>query len=408
MRRQWLKRAALALAPFWPGLGIAATATGAPVGSVREVALPEVQRVDAATDGGWLARDRAGRLWRVADTGGTTLVADGVDPTAELAQGHGRIAVRGLDGRLWVHDAAQPQTPPGRSDAQLAPHAGLCILPLAVIGVVEQAGRSVLARFEPDARGQWQVVARSREAVLPDAVPIIVDLDKRGDGGHIAVLAGPDGQRYPHAVLGDGIEATRVLWLERHSLEPLRSLQVDAPAVFEDRLLRPWRLPDGRQGLVTVQSGRLGAQLVVIAASPLAPARLELAASGPAIGTRNRWLSPASVAAEGGDLWAVHTPHIGGVLHRYRLEGTTLTPERVVAGLTNHRLGARDLDITARIGRWLWLPAQDWQRTRLVDVTTLALVDGPTASAPIAQCVASRQRGSAAVLSGSRLTLLLA
>jgi hypothetical protein len=36
----------------------------------------------------------------------------------------------------------------------LAPHGGLCVLPLAIIAVVEQAGSHVLARFEADARGQ--------------------------------------------------------------------------------------------------------------------------------------------------------------------------------------------------------------------------------------------------------------
>ncbi len=204
-------------------------------GTFREVSLRDVQRVDAASDEGWLARDIAGRLWHVAHDGRTRLVGERIDPVGMLAVGHGRIAGRGLDGRLWVHETAQPGKPgasPRRSTALLAPHSGLCILPLAVIAVVEQAGKHVLARFEADALGQWQVVARSRDAVLPDAVPIVVDLDGRGDGGHIAVLAGPDARRYPHAVLGDDIEATEVLWLERHSLEPLRSLRLDAPHVW--------------------------------------------------------------------------------------------------------------------------------------------------------------------------------
>lgn len=239
-------------------------------------------------------------------------MADGFAPTGALATGHGRVAGLGLDGRLWVHDTTRPTAPPTRSEVTLALQGGLCVLPLAIIAVVEQAGSHVLARFEADPRGLWQVVARSRDPVLPDAVPVAVDLDGRHGGAHIAVLAGPDAKRYPHAVLGDDIEATRVLWLERHSLAPLRSLHLDGPAVFEDRLLRPWALPNGRTGLVTMQSGPLGAQLVVVAASQNETSRLEIAAAGPAIGTRNRWLSPVSVAPEDGEIWAVHTPHIGG------------------------------------------------------------------------------------------------
>lgn len=354
-----------------------ASANANAAGTFREVLLRDVQRIDAAADEGWLARDRAGRLWHVAEDGRTRQIGEGIDPSGLLAVGHGRIAGRGLDGRLWVHQTPQPGKPgaaPQRSSERLAPHSGLCILPLAVIAVVEHAGSHVLARFEVDALGQWQVVARSRAAVLPDAVPIVADLDGRGDGGHIAVLAGPDARRYRHAVLGDDIEAIELIWLERHSLEPLRSLRLDAPHVFEDRVLRPWRLPGGRMGLVTVRSGALGAQLVVVAASPRDASRLEMAAAGPPIGTRHRWLSPASVEPDAGVIWAVHTPHIGGVLHRYHAERAVLIAERVASALSNHRLGDRELDISARVGRWLVLPAQDGRSTQRVDVTSLAVV----------------------------------
>jgi len=373
-------------------------AAGKAVGRLRDVALRDVRRVDPAEDGGWWARDGAGRLWHIGQSGDTDLVAEGLHPAGTLAVGHGRVAGRGLDGRLWVLDTHSPQAGPTRSEAQLAPHGGLCMLPLAVIAVVEQAGDPILARFEAGAGGRWQVVARSREPVLPDAEPVVVDLDGRHGGAHIAVLAGPDAQRYPHAVLGDGIEATRVVWLERHSLDPLRSLRLGAPEVFEDRQLRPWRLPDGRTGLVTVRSGPSGAQLAVVAASRSDPAALEVAASGPAIGTRNRWLSPASVGPDDAQIWTVHTPHIGGVLHRYRHQGGTLVSEVVVTGFTNHRLGARDLDVSARVGPWLLLSMQDWRSARSVDTQSASIADVPAARSPIQQWVASMNRRSAALL----------
>lgn len=253
--------------------------------------------------------------------------------------------------------------------------------------------------------GRWLAVARSREAVLPDAVPVVVDLDGHSDGGHIAVLAGPDAQRYPHAVLGDDIEATRVIWLERHSLEPLRALDLDAPHVFEDRYLRPWRLPDGRTGLVTVRSGPSGAQMAVLAASRNAASTLEIAFTGSAIGTRNRWLSPASVTPDGEALWAVHTPHIGGVLHRYRPQGAALVSERVATGVSNHRLGARDLDVSARAGPWLLLPAQDWHQARALNTVTSLVVPVRLPQGPLRQWVGSQSRRSALMLAESSLAI---
>lgn len=380
-------------------------AAGKAMGRLREVALRDVRRVDPAEDGGWWARDGAGQLSHIGQGGAAEVVAAGLDPTGPLAVGHGRVAGRGLDGRLWVLDIHKPQAAPSRSEQQLAPHGGLCMLSLAVVGVVEEAGNHVLARFEAGVDSRWRIVARSREPVLPDAEPVIVDLDGRHGGAHVAVLAGPDAQRYPHAVLGDGIEATRVVWLERHRLDPLRSLQLGAPEVFEDRRLRPWRLPDGRTGLVTVRSGASGAQLAVVAASRSEAAALEVATTGPAIGTRNRWLSPASVGPDDAQIWAVHTPHLGGVLHRYRHEGGTLVSEVVSAGLTNHRLGARDLDVSARVGPWLLLPTQNWRGARGVDTTSGLITDALAAQPAIRQWVASIHHHSAALLTEAGVTI---
>lgn len=402
-RRRLLRAALTALA--WTGLGPAAAAATGTAGRLRPVALPDVRRVDAAADGGWWARDGVGGLWQISPDGRAAQVGSGLAATGMLASGHGRVAGLGLDGRLWVQDTNRPAAAPGRSTVPLVPHAGLCVLPLAIIAVVEQAGRPLLARLEPDARGLWQVVAHSSEPVLPDAVPIAVDLDGRQGGAHIAVLAGPDAQRYRHGVLGDAVEATRVLWLERHSLAPLRTLQLGAPAVFEDRLLRPWALPDGRTGLVVVQAGPLGAQLVVLAAATDAPAALVVAAAGPPIGTRHRWLSPASVVAAGGDLWAVHTPHIGGVLHRYRLQGAALLAEPVASGLSNHRLGERDLDVSARVGPWLLLPVQDGRRGAALHTASGALSDATAVGAPIQQWVAAADGRSALLRTDTSLAI---
>ncbi|MBK6471781.1 MAG: hypothetical protein IPF94_13980 [Betaproteobacteria bacterium] len=400
-RRRMLTRISAALVTM--GLGKATAST--PSGGLKSVQIRDVARIDAAGGDGWLARDHSGRLWQVLEDGSTRLLGEGLAAEGALNARHGRIAGRSIDGHLWVRSDAAASAGAERSSARLAPHGGLCVLPLAVIGLIEQEGLTRLARFEPDARNRWQVVAQSTDAVLPDAVPVVADLDGRDDGGHVAVLAGPDRNRYPHAVLGDDVEATRVLWLDRHSLQPLRTLRLDEPEVLEDRHLRPWRLPDGRQGLVTVRSGPSGAQLAVIAASLHAGSALEIAAAGPYIGTRNRWLSPASVEPRGAELWAVHTPHIGGVLHRYRATGAGLTAEPVASGLTNHRLGARDLDVTALMGRLLLLPSQNWQQVRVVDLETKAIVSTFQADEPVLQLVTAPNGRAVAMLTMSGLSI---
>ncbi len=367
--------------------------------------LRDVARIDAAGRDGWLARDLTGRLWQVLEDGPPRLRGEGLAPEGSLDVSHGRIAGRGLDGRLWVQDDDTSSSGHQRSSVLLAPHGGLCGLPLALIGLIEDQGRTLVARFEADAQGRWQVVARSSEAVVPDAMPVVVDLEGRGGGGAIAVLAGPDRHRYPHAVLGDDVEATRVLWLDRRSLKPLSTLLLDEPEVFEDRQLRPWRLPDGRPGLVTVRSGPQGAQLAVLAASAREPAALEIAAAGPFIGTRNRWLSPASVEPAGSELWAVHTPHIGGVLHRYRTTGNGLAAQRMATGLSNHRLGSRDLDITTRLGRRLLLPSQNGQQVRTVDLDTAAVIASFDTDGPVLQLVAAPSGRAVAVLTQTGLSI---
>jgi hypothetical protein len=302
------------------------------------------------TDEALLAVGVHGDLWRHqldVPIANWTRLADALDPQSPLAAAHGRIGARGARGELVMVEAGKVT----RSAAQLSRHAGLLVLPAGVIAVVRGGGDAFVARFEPTG-GRWTEVARSREPVLPDAQPAQFDPRGRGDdtGGHVAILAGPDAQRYGHAVLGDGIEATRVLWLERHALTAMAALTLPAPHVFEDRMLRPIAFRDGR-ALLTVRAGPQGAQLVL-----LAPAGIErplvIVAAGPPIGTTHRWMAPVG----GDDLLAVHMPHIAGRLHRYRIEGDRLFPEHLVDGVSNHALGSRDLDTSVHLGDVLALP----------------------------------------------------
>ena len=311
---------------------------------------------------GLLGSGPSGALWALSLTGAASRrLALGIDPASPLATGHGRVVARAADGAPWVWDGDREHR---SAPSRLAPHAGLLSLPLAVIGVSADAGAQHVVHLEPDSGRTWSVVVRSADPVLPDARPMQVDLDGRGDGGHVAVLAGPDAQRYDHGVLGDAVEATRLLWLERHSLQPLRELALPAPLVFEDIAPRAVALARGA-GLLTVRSRPSGAQLVLVTANGANNGRLQVAAAGDTLGQRHRWLAPTS---DGERLLAVHTPHIGGVLHEYRLQGDRLLGRAVARGVSTHRSGTRELDLAVWLGSKLVLPSQDGSSLHVLDL----------------------------------------
>ncbi len=353
------RRKLLALAA---GVGVSARAPAAAGSGWTLRSFPAAERLRQIRTGGpsgLLAVGASGRLWALSTRGAAaTGLAEGLDPDTPLALGHGRVAARHADGGLWVWQGGQVQRSPPQ---MLAPQAGLLVLPLAVIGVA--AGNHQVLRLEPAADSAWAVVARSKQAVLPDARPLQLDLDRRGDGGHLVLLGGADRQRYPHGVLGDAVEATRLLWLERHSLELLRELVLPPPYVLEDIAPRPVRLGPGH-ALLTVRSGPQGGQLGLVAASATQPGQLQWAALGEPLGTANRWMAPTT---DGARLLAVHTPHIGGVLHEYRQDGSRLIGRAVAQGVSTHRIGSRELDLAVWLGPRLVLPQQNGLGLRVLD-----------------------------------------
>lgn len=335
------------------------------------MSTPEaLNRIQAGGPTGLLGVGPTGQLWALSTSGkAAQRLAGGLDPFTRIATGHGRLAARGADGGLWVWEDGRASM---LASASLAADAGLLVLPQAVVAVVHDASadppgaRQHLVRFEPGPGPTWRATARSTEALLPDARPVLVDLDDRGDGGHIAVLAGPDDRRYRHGVLGDAVEATRVLWLERHGLQALRSFTLAAPHVFEDIELRPVRVPDarGKMGLLTVRSGPEGGQLALLTADPQQPERLRLAALGDAVGGFHRWLAPTT---QGSHLVAVHTPHIGGVLHVYRLVDQRLTRRFLMPDVSTHAIGSRETDLAVWLQDGLVLPSQDGRQLLMLD-----------------------------------------
>lgn len=161
--------------------------------------------------------------------------------------------------------------------------------------------------------------------------------------------------RYPHAVLGDALEwgALEVRYASR---EDCRSgsgalvARLPQELVFEDVAPRLAQL-DG-QGLpevVVVESHRdRGARLAVWGLRDDTFGRL---AATPFIGTRFRWLAPLGAGDLDGDgvmeLAYVDRPHLAKTLRIWRYEagatGITLREVASFPGVTNHRIGERDI-----------------------------------------------------------------
>ena len=64
---------------------------------------------------------------------------------------------------------------------------------------------------------------------------------------------------------------------------------------------------------------------------------------------------------------AVHTPHLGGVLHEYRQDGEHLLSRAVGGNLSTHHLGSRELDLSVWLGAKLVVPDQAGRRLRVLD-----------------------------------------
>jgi hypothetical protein len=120
--------------------------------------------------------------------------------------------------------------------------------------------------------------------------------------------------------------------------------------VFEDltpRLVDVDR--DGRDEILVVRSHQeAGASLMLLG---LRGDRLVRLAESQAIGSVNRWINPVGTADFDGDgqieIAAVETPHIGGQLLIFKIEGRRLREVARFAGYSNHILGSTELGMSA-------------------------------------------------------------
>jgi len=162
-----------------------------------------------------------------------------------------------------------------------------------------------------------------------------------------AWLADPT-DRYDHGVLGDAIEAA-ALKVDTGA-GAILSYQLPDQSVFEDLTPRLGDVDgDGRDEVLVVRStAGSGAAVVVLG---VRDGRLRLIAESPAIGHARRWLNPVGASDFDGDgrkeIAVVQTPHIGGVLIVYRLEGARLVEVARESGYSTHASGSTVLHMAA-------------------------------------------------------------
>ncbi|WP_224825539.1 VCBS repeat-containing protein [Cognatishimia sp. MH4019] len=150
--------------------------------------------------------------------------------------------------------------------------------------------------------------------------------------------------RYAHGVLGDAIEH-ETLEVTLSTGQTARVHWSDT-VVFEDTEPRVVDVTgDGAPEVVVVEAHQdLGARLSVY---HLADGTLTRLAETPFIGRTNRWLAPIGAADLDGDgaieIAYIDRPHLAKTLRVWRFADGGLTEVATLAGLTNHRIGERDI-----------------------------------------------------------------
>jgi hypothetical protein len=186
---------------------------------------------------------------------------------------------------------------------------------------------------------------RQLSPIPVDALP---DARILSDGqGHLILLSGPT-DRYDHGVLGDAIEASSITFIPNPLFDEA-SVLITIPGDLVIEGISPiWAdlTGDGeKEIIVTVSNASQGAQILVFNTDG------QQIAAGPAIGQGYRWRHQIVVAPFGpnGELELVDvlTPHLGGVVEFYRLEGDQITIVAQVPGYTSHVIGSRNLDMAA-------------------------------------------------------------
>jgi hypothetical protein len=297
--------------------------------------LPDVQAIDLALDGVpmWLvsAQDGHGVIW--------VLVLEGGKTQAFRSAGN-RVAPFDVTPRN-VQDDIPPLLMLQNGRAELlrssinksATNAPVAMLPLSGSIVASRRDGALSIRNENGTEGLLEIDA------LPDAA-ILFDETER-----LLILSGRT-REYKHGILGDTVEARGVTLISTFpEVSWQRIVELRRGSVIEGTA-PIWGDLDGdgeREIILTISDRKAGSRFAVFRndGSPVA--------SGPSVGTGFRWRHQIAVAAFGPageiELAGVRTPHIGGVVEFFRLEGNSLKRTAHLSGYSSHRIGSRNLDM---------------------------------------------------------------
>lgn len=224
--------------------------------------------------------------------------------------------------------------------------------------------------------------------------------------------------RYRHGVLGDATEAGGLAVRDASGGQHVYMLPEDS--VFEDITPRLADLDgDGGAEVIVVRSYLTrGAALAVFG---IRNGELVRIAETAPIGQAARWLNPAGIADFTGngrpEIAIVKTPHIGGRLEFWRLNGGSLSRVAALNGFSNHVIGSRSLGLSAIVDvdgdgiRDLVVP--DATRTALVAVGLAGgrarIIGRAGVPAPVTGNLSSGgQQVSAGLAGGRRVAVRLA
>ncbi|MEZ5609203.1 MAG: hypothetical protein R3E45_01965 [Rhodocyclaceae bacterium] len=357
------------------------------IATMSGASAADISSIDVGSTPRWLAADDRGVSalladGRVVSIRGKEVVArgEGLSPDAPLHDCAGELLGVASDGALVSIDTNNRVS--RSAAALLSPRGGLACAFAAAWGIAAD-GR--LLRFERRGR-QWVAVKQASAEALPDARIVLSDLAGNG-AAKLFVLAEGSATRYRHGVLGDTVEPTALLMIDPDSLAIEARLALPAPMVFEDLLPRPLSIA-ARPALALVRASPSGGAALVLIG--IERTNLGIVASGPDFGQSSRWLNPLVGASS---LYAVLTPHIGGMLYRYQRRGDKLAPMPLATGVSTHRIGSRQLEgaavIERRGGRVLiLLPSQAQSRLIALDCNGRCKT---LASYPLAGATSSNQ-----------------
>lgn len=235
---------------------------------------------------------------------------------------------------------------------------------------MRQARRQAARIWHAMSRRARQMACAGLAALVPVAAPVLAS-----DMVIVGARYIEPTTRYAHGVLGDAIEHG-ALEIEIEGASRI-IIRLPEERVFEDTEPRLADVDgDGRAEVVVVEAHQnQGARLAIYNAEGLV-------AAIPYIGTRNRWLAPIAIADLDGDgaveLAYIDRPHLAKTLRVWRYDAGTLTQITALEGLTNHRIGERDIGGGLRdcgAGPEMVVASADWRR--LVGV----IFDGSTLTA---------------------------